>query len=458
MQIRTRLTIQFTLLVSVIVLLAFTAIYYFRKYNLEEQFYYRLRQKALSTVELLVNQNEVNSETLKLIDQSNRDLLYKENVILYTYRNDIYHLSNDTINFNLDRNILNQIRLNKELKIEKGEYKIYGLYYTNEGERMVSVAGAVDVADQISMRALLRILVYAYISSILLVAVVGWFFAGRALVPISTVINEVQRIYPQNLSKRVNTQNEKDEIGRLTFTFNALLDRVEQAFRLQNMFISNVSHELKNPLTKIISQLEVTLLRERSSEEYRNTIASVLADSRDLSQLSNTLLELAKVSDQNQPFLTAPVRMDEIVWDARDLLRTTHETYTIKVEFPADIEDETILTLNGNAYLLKVAVINLMENGCKFSVDHIVNVAVQPSESELKLIFNNRSNIAEEEIGLIFQPFYRSQKSVRTSGYGIGLSLVDRIIKLHNGTIEVHSQNGNVQFVVSLPQEKSNFQ
>ncbi len=458
MQIRTRLTIQFTLLVSVIVLVAFAAIYYFRKYNLEEQFYYRLRQKALSTVELLVNQNEVNSETLKLIDQSNRDLLFKENVILYTYRNEIYHRSNDTINFNLDRNLLNQIRLNKELKIDKGEYKIYGLYYTNEGERMVSVAGAVDVADQLSMRALLRIMIYAFTLSIVLVAVVGWFFAGRALVPISTVINEVQRIYPQNLSKRVNTQNEKDEIGRLTFTFNALLDRVEQAFRLQNMFISNVSHELKNPLTKIISQLEVTLLRERSSEEYRYTMASVLADSRDLSQLSNTLLELAKVSDQNQPFLTSAVRMDEIVWDARDLLRTTHETYTIKVEFPADIEDDSILTLNGNAYLLKVAVINLMENGCKFSVDHIVHVAVEPSESELKLIFNNRSNIAEEEIGLIFQPFYRSQKSVRTSGYGIGLSLVDRIIKLHNGTIEVQSKDGNVQFIVSFPQKKQNFQ
>ncbi len=458
MQIRTRLTIQFTLLVSVIVLLAFAAIYYFRKYNLEEQFYYRLRQKALSTVELLVNQNEVNSETLKLIDQSNRDLLYKENVMLYTYRNEVYHQSNDSINFNLDRTILNQIRLNKELKIDKGEYKIYGLYYTNEGERMVSVAGAVDVADQLSMRALLRVMIYAFLLSVGLVAVVGWFFAGRALIPISTVIDEVQRIYPQNLSRRVNTQNEKDEIGRLTFTFNALLDRVEQAFRLQNMFISNVSHELKNPLTKIISQLEVTLLRERSSEEYRHTMASVLADSRDLSQLSNTLLELAKVSDQNQPFLTSAVRMDEIVWDARDLLRTTHETYTIKVEFPADIEDESILTLNGNAYLLKVAVINLMENGCKFSVDHIVQVTVQPSETALKLIFNNRSTIAQEEIGLIFQPFYRSQKSVRTSGYGIGLSLVDRIVKLHNGTIDVQSGEGNVQFIVTFPHEKSNFQ
>ncbi|PQA59940.1 HAMP domain-containing sensor histidine kinase [Siphonobacter curvatus] len=458
MQIRTRLTIQFTLLVSVIVLLAFAAIYYFREYSLQEQFYKRLRQKALSTVELLVNQNEVNSEILKLIDQSNYDLLYKENVILYTYRNDIYHANNDTIRFDLDRNILNRIRLNKELRIDQGEYKLYGLYYTNDGERMVSVAGAADVADQVSMRSLLRIMLYAYVACILLVAVVGWFFAGRALVPISDVINEVQRIYPQNLSRRVNTQNEKDEIGRLTFTFNALLDRVEQAFRLQNMFISNVSHELKNPLTKIISQLEVVLLRERSTEEYRQTASSVLADARDLSQLSNTLLELAKVSDQNQPFLTAPVRIDEVLWDARDLLRSTHQSYTIKVEFPVDIEEDSVLTLNGNAYLLKVAAINLMENGCKFSIDHTVFVKVLPSSTQLELVFSNRSDIAQEELSLIFQPFYRSQKSVRISGYGIGLSLVDRIIKLHNGTIEVDSQEGNVTFRIVIPQPKSNFQ
>lgn len=451
MQIRTRLTIQFSLLVSVIVLLAFAAIYWFRQYYLEEQFYNRLKQKALTTAELLVNVEEVNSEILKLVDQSNRDLLYKENVIIYNYRNEEIHTNNDTIRFDLDQNILNKIRLNRELRIDKGEYKIFGLYYSSGEDRVVSVAGASDVADQVNMRSLLKIMVYAYIAAILVVAVVGWLFAGRALVPISSVINEVQRIYPQNLSRRVHTENEKDEIGRLTATFNALLDRVEQAFKLQNMFISNVSHELKNPLTKIISQLEVVLLRERTGDEYRQTLGSVLSDTRELSHLSNTLLELAKVTDQSHSFLTASVRIDEIVWDARDLLRSTHPDYSIKVEFPADLEEDALLTVSGNAYLLKIAAVNLMENGCKFSDDHAVEVKVVPSDKQIVLLFANHSDIQEDEISLIFEPFYRSQKRVRTAGYGIGLSLVERIVKLHGGQIAVRSGDGTVIFTVTIP-------
>ncbi|MFT4033515.1 MAG: ATP-binding protein [Siphonobacter sp.] len=453
MQIRTRLTIQFTLLVSVIVLLAFASIYWFRSYYLEEQFYNRLRQKALSTVELLVDDNDVNSEILRLVDQSNRDLLYQENVILYNYRNEeIIHL-NDSIQFNLDRNILNKIRLNKELHFERNGYKIYGLYYTNQDERVVSVAGAKDLADQLSMRTLFKIMMYAYVASILVVSVVGWFFAGRALKPISNVINEVQRIYPQNLNQRVQVVNEQDEIGRLTHTFNALMDRVEEAFRLQKMFISNVSHELKNPLTKIISQLQVTLLRERSGEEYRQTMSSVLADVQELNQLSNTLLELAKVSNQDESFLTSAVRIDEVLWDARELLRSTHPEYKIKVDFPPDIEEDSVLTINGNAYLLKIAAINLMQNGCKFSDDQAVHVQVITNPKQIELLFWNSSTIANEEINLIFQPFYRSQKVVRKAGYGVGLSLVDRIIKLHNGHIAVTSENEKVTFQVIIPHE-----
>src|SRR5690606_28984676 len=94
--------------------------------------------------------------------------------------------------------------------------------------------------------------------------------------------------------------NQNDEIGRLSITFNNLLDRIENAFRLQKTFVANVSHELKNPLTKISSQLEVSLLKERSVSDYQNTISSVLDDIRELSQLSNSLLELAKVSEERR--------------------------------------------------------------------------------------------------------------------------------------------------------------
>jgi signal transduction histidine kinase len=85
----------------------------------------------------------------------------------------------------------------------------------------------------------------------IIVALVGWIFSKRALRPISKVMNAVEGILPQKLDTRLDVPNQKDEIGRLTTTFNKLLDRIETAFQMQKIFVANVSHELKNPLTKI---------------------------------------------------------------------------------------------------------------------------------------------------------------------------------------------------------------
>lgn len=451
MQIRTRLTIQFVLLVSVIMLVGFAALFFLRKIQLEEQFYDRLGQKALTAAELLVGVEEVDRDMLRKIEESDREVLYKQNTLLYNFRNDVIYRGNDTIDFRLNTLELNRIRRLKRMELQKGEFQVVGLVYTTRYEQVLSVVGAVNQADELSMKTLLQVMFWAYLASVGLVALLGWFFAGRALRPISNVMNEVEGILPQSLDRRVQVQNESDEIGRLTRTFNALLDRLEQAFRLQNTFISNVSHEIRNPLTKLTAQLEVSLLRERSGEEYRQTMHSVLADVREMSQLSNTLLELAKVSDKAQPFLTSEVRIDEILWEARDLLRSTHAGYQIRIQFPEHLEEEDLLTLNGNAYLLKVMSVNLMQNGCKFSADHTVSVRMLLLPATIELQFRNAAHLDEPDTTLLFQPFYRSQKTADVSGYGIGLSLVERIVKLHGGGVEVSQRSGEVVFTVTLP-------
>ena len=451
MQIRTRLTIQFVVLVSVIILVGFAALFFLRKIQLEEQFYDRLGQKALTAAELLVGVEEVDPEMLRKIEESDREVLFKQNTLLYNFRNDVIYRGNDTIDFQLTPVELNNIRRLRRMELQKGEFQVVGLVYTTRYEQVLSVVGAVNQADEISMRTLLGVMFWAYLASVGLVALLGWFFAGRALRPISNVMNEVEGILPQSLDRRVQVQNESDEIGRLTRTFNALLDRLEQAFRLQNMFISNVSHEIRNPLTKLTAQLEVSLLRERSGEEYRQTMRSVLADVREMSQLSNTLLELAKVSDKAQPFLTSEVRIDEILWEARDLLRSTNPEYRILVHFPDDLEDEALLTLNGNAYLLKVMSGNLMQNGCKFSDDHTVEVTMKVFAATTELCFANAARLDETDTSLLFEPFYRSQKTADVAGYGIGLSLVDRIVKLHGGSIDLAQGPNRVAFTVTLP-------
>lgn len=452
MKIRTRLTIQFTLLVSAIFLLTFIGIYWFRSWDLEQQFYKRLKQKAITTAELLVKVDDVNKELLKVIDQANRDVLPKENITVYDFKNDPIYRSNDSIKFNLSDKFLKSIRLQKEVRFTQGDFRIIGLVYVDLFNRVVSVAGAVDTNGKQELSNLRQILFWSYFVVIGLVGIMGRFFAQRALKPISEVIDELDDVLPQDLSNRLRVKNESDEIGRLTAKFNELLDRIEIAFKRQNTFISNVSHELKNPLTKIVSQLDVSLLRHRSPEEYRDTIQSVLDDVKNLSQLSNTLLELAKVSDQKRDFLYAKVRIDEALWEARDLLVQTQKGYRILVNFPESLDDEVVLEINGNAHLLRTAFANLMENGCKFSTDKTVKVNMGTSQSELKLEFENQGTVInEQDLSLIFQPFYRADNTAGVKGHGVGLSLVERIVKLHNGKIQVRSTGGKTIFMVVLP-------
>lgn len=456
MQIRAKLTLQFTLLVSVIVLAIFVVIYWLRNNYIEEEFYKRLTQKASTSAELLVTVKEVNAKLLKKIQKTNNDVLYRESLTIYDYNYDKnkdigVYASNDTSGFKTTVDMLNQVRKQRFVKFKQGDFKIVGMLYIDRFKRVVTVAGAVDKAGQKDLENLKNIMISLFLAMLVLVSLAGWYFAVRALSPISEVIRQVQSIYPQNVNQRLTIQNPKDEIGRLTATFNELLERIAEVFRLQNLFVSNVSHEMKNPLMKIGSQIDVALLKGRTPEQYLATLQSVRQDIREMGQLSNTLLELAKVSDLNHKLMYDEVRLDETIWEAGDLLLQAEQKYQVQVDFADGLEEDTQLVVKGNAQLLKTAFVNLMENGCKFSENHSVKVSLHFEKDHIEVQFTNSGIMEKSEMGLIFEPFYRSQNTASIKGYGVGLSLVNRIVKLHGGNITVQSLDNQTVFVLWLP-------
>ncbi len=451
MQIRAKLTLQFTLLVSVIVLAIFVVIYWLRHNYIEDEFYKRLTQKATTSAELLVTVKEVNAKLLKKIEKANNDVLYRENLIIYDYKNLKVYSRNDTSRFKISPEMLNKIRKQHFARFKQGDFKIVGMLYTDRFNRVVTVAGAVDVSGEKDLENLFNTMIWLFLIVFLLVTFVGYYFSVRALSPISEVIQQVQTIYPQNVNQRLTIQNPKDEIGRLTATFNELLERISEVFRLQNLFVSNVSHEMKNPLMKIGAQIDVALLKSRSPEEYLATLQSVRQDIREMGQLSNTLLELAKVSDLNHKLMYDEVRLDETIWEAGDLLLQAEQNYQVQVDFADELEEDTQLVVKGNAQLLKTAFVNLMENGCKFSDNHLVKVSLHFLKDHIEVQFTNQGKMEKPEMDLIFEPFYRSQNTASIKGYGVGLSLVNRIVKLHGGNIKVQCVDNQTVFILWLP-------
>jgi signal transduction histidine kinase len=224
---------------------------------------------------------------------------------------------------------------------------------------------------------------------------------------------------------------------------------------MEKRFISNASHELSTPLTSISSQLEVALLQDRPTNEYKKVLESVLKDAQDLHQLTRNLLEIAKAGT-NGDIALEKLRIDEILIRAHGDVIHQNTGYKIELDFPELPEDENECSVFGNTHLLNSAFRNIIENGCKYSPDNKTRVELLFNDPGIRIIFSNKSEfLPTEEIEKMFEPFYRGSNAGEKPGVGLGLTLTRRIIALHKGTLTVKSdpEKGTV-FMVSLPSLK----
>jgi len=457
MQIRAKLTIQFFLITATLLLSALLAIYFFSAKIQNDEFYTTLEVRANTTADLLIRVEQVDSTLLKLIDLNKKDVLDYENISVYDTDHKEIYTNNDTIHFSKilpDLNaFLDDVNMHGEKKTEIGEINIIGVPYFNKNKKFVVVACAVDSYGLHNLYNLRRILTFVFIFVLAIISITGWFFSGRALKPISNVINQVDNISANNLNIRIDEGNKKDEIARLTITFNDLLNRIEHAFTTQKLFVSNASHELRNPLTAITSQLEVALLKSRDADEYAAILSSVLEDIKRLNEMSHRLLTLAKMDKENTDFQLRPMRFDDLVWETKEEFLMQHSEYSATLALPGLPENEDQLSILGNPQFLKICMLNLMDNACKFSPDHNVAIELFYDEKFIGLRFSDKGiGINTADLPYIFEPFYRGKNTGHVNGYGIGLSLVEKIVKAHGGQIFVTADGTNgTTFTITFP-------
>jgi signal transduction histidine kinase len=442
MQIQSRLTIQFAALVALILFITLVSIYQLSKLNFENRFYERLEKKAITTGKLLLGSYEVDTLLLKKIQQESTDIYFGENIEVYSQNQTRIYASNDTINFNISAAIFSQLKGERETKFISDQYEVLGIQYKKNVSIYYVFAGGKDDYGNSRLESLKKILILIFILMTLFGTLVGWGYSNRALMPVNIVIRNVQSL-SSNLSDRLIELDTQDEIGKLVVMFNNFLERIEQSVETQKSFITNVSHELKNPLTKITSQLEVTLLKDRSNIEYKDLIQSVLEDIKDLNHLSISLLDLVSLENQKAKIKTIPMRLDQVLWEQRDLVEASHKSYTVNIGSTGMPPDENYLLIQANQDLIKIAFRNLIENACKFSENSQANVSISWTPLTLKVsISDTGPGISDSDIKKIFEPFYRADNSFKTAGHGIGLSLSKKIIELHNGSLEIDSKLG----------------
>lgn len=315
-------------------------------------------------------------------------------------------------------------------------------------------AAAYDGYGHTNLLELQKTLIILFLFGLLLLFVTCYFLVRASLKPIREIVREVENITASHIDRRLPVRNEKDELGELSLAFNDLLERLEISFNAQKMFVSNVSHEMRTPLAALIAELDLALQKERTEAQYRQAMQNVLQDARRMTKLIDGLLNLAKADYQKEQIKMHEIRLDELLLDTRELILRAHPEYHIELIFEQeDAEDDRMITVMGNSYLLNIAFANLIENNCKYSENKssFVQISYWDKWAIIRLS-DNGIGISDKEKEQIFTLFYRGEQDKQTEGHGIGMALAKKIIGLHQGHLSVHSKQGEgTTFTIELP-------
>ncbi|WP_158796130.1 ATP-binding protein [Pedobacter sp. L105] len=453
MKIKNRLTLIFTICIACLLLIFALVIYTSFSKNREDEYFKRLKQLATTKANLLLDA-KINPQVLQLIYKSSSSSIFPEEVAIYdTGFHLLYHDAVKIDKVKETPQMIHDIIRDKEIEFYQNELQVVGFLYPHQGKLYVITAAATDVYGLKNFAGLKYTLLAGFLITIFLVFFTGRFLSQQALKPVSDLVDHVEEITAKNLDLRVNEGNGKDEIAELAITFNRMLDRLENSFDGQKQFVSSISHELRTPLATMLGELELVLQKERSPKEYQDSIQHAMEDGQKLTKLCNSLLDFAKASYDPAEISFKEVRLDEILMEARSQVLDSYPGYKLNIFFEKDIEDDDYISILGNEYLLRVAFVNLMENGCKFSENKECQIAITYHANQAIIRFQDHGvGINEEEIPNIFNPFYRGGNKKFASGNGIGLSLTKKIIDLHKGIIGVVSnKNDGSVFTAEFP-------
>ena len=387
-----------------------------------------LLEKDKITNTLLDEEKEYNFEPLyiRILDDISHEM--------------IIQTPNFPSNIEHDDNYLNKLKPSVITFEEQNNFLVSRIKIDFHGEKNVIIE--VVTTKEILTSTLENILyILSFILPIILIfaIIAGNFLIYKSFSPIENILFELKQINANDLSARLKTTKNEDEINQLINEVNNLLSRLESSFERISQFSSDASHELKTPLTIIRGEIEVTLRKERTNDEYKSALNNSLNELSLIEQTVNDLLFLAKnekdlMVDKQEEFY-----FDELIDESINEIKSFAKLHQVEINFI--LEDS--IEFKGFPNLLKIALKNALKNAIQFSHEN--------SQVIVKSYKNADSfNISIQDFGIgiplneqekIFEKFYRTDKSrnKNSGGTGLGMSIVKKIIDIHKGSIKIKS-------------------
>jgi signal transduction histidine kinase len=292
-----------------------------------------------------------------------------------------------------------------------------------------------------SVRSLEILFMLAIPAALFLAAIAAAAITRAAFRPITSMVETVRTISANNLSSRVQLSRVNDEIRLLGETFNNMIQRLHEAFEGQRQFIADASHELRTPLTVICSELEF-IQQHTKDEKVRESIRTSLTEIDRLARMTKGMLLLSTMDDSQSHLSLETIRLDELIVECVQLLKTIATEKKIDLQIRID----EVVEIEADRDKIKSALVNLVDNAVKYSEPGggvTISLAVPLSGPPMArvVVQDNGAGIPPTDLQHVFKRFYRSAISrADHGGSGLGLSIVERVVKLHRGKISLQSE------------------
>lgn len=418
--------------------------------NHRKHFRKQLTEKALNTVRLLEEVIEVDSALLSIIDANTLHEWRSEKTIVLNDSGRLVYSSADDHQIHYTSDMLQQIKLNTYYYYTEGNYETVGYYYRYQNQQRYVLVAAVDEERSSLFRDWLMLLAAGVLVILVVTLLTAYFFAGKALQPLSTLQQLLKNAGDQHFEKAKfenRLLESGDEIAEVAKSYNAMLDRLAQTFDQQKQFVRYASHELRTPLAVVMSQIDAALQKERTPDQYRHLLLSLQEDHDKLSQLVTRLLQISRTEQAAQHNQLTAVSFYELVEESIEQVKKAYPAIIFQVQFLQIPESDEDFQVKADSALLQSALINMLSNAAKYGNQQPVLVQLGYTSAQVTFQVTNAGPlIPPDEQAFLFQPFFRASNRAGQGGYGLGLLLTKNVATYHLG-----------EFLYRVEQEKNVF-
>lgn len=453
MKLRIRLTLLFSLVFSALIIVLNVVIYYSFAEMRKDEFYLRLKEKSTNTLGLLSDVDDIDHELLRVIDQNTVNALYQEKTLVFDENKKLLYSSIDNHPVNYSNELLDDIQAKGEVYYTdpKTNSEVFGIHKNMGAKTYYVLSTAYDRYGIEKLNDIGRTLMFTSLIGVMIAVAIGYWLMQKGFKPLETLNQNVRSITESNLSTQVPVANDaKDEISQLAQSYNQMLLRLSDAFDKQKTFVQHASHELRTPVSAMMSEVEVALQADNISDSQRKNLLYIRNSLDKISDLINSLLLLSKVQNLSETKLSAQ-RVDEIIFSAAETVSEHFPDFKPIVHFQGNITSDSELEIPSHRYLLKILFVNLMENGYKYATDGKVEIIIHVEPKSLSIHFkNDGATIPAEEQRNLFTPFFRSTNVGNQTGHGLGLSVAQRIATYHLASLSYTVEEGINLFKITF--------